>query len=135
MRWQGFKRVAQTLVYIPHFISFVIVATLTVQLFNIQDGIVNQIIQSITGHTINILGLPQCFKGLIVGQNIWKETGYGTIIFLAALAGVDMELYEAAKVDGSRQIKTSVAHYASCYQRNHCPDADLKGRFHLKYRI
>ena len=55
MRWQGFKRVAQTLVYIPHFISFVIVATLTVQLFNIQDGIVNQIIQSITGHTINIL--------------------------------------------------------------------------------
>ena len=105
MRWQGFKRVAQTLVYIPHFISFVIVATLTVQLFNIQDGIVNQIIQSITGHTINILGLPQCFKGLIVGQNIWKETGYGTIIFLAALAGVDMELYEAAKVDGAGRLR------------------------------
>lgn len=105
MKSQFFKRTAQTLVYIPHFISFVIVATLTFQLFNIQDGIVNQIIQRITGHTINILGGPQYFRGLIVGQSIWKETGYGTIIFLAALSGVDMQLYEAAKVDGAGRLR------------------------------
>jgi putative aldouronate transport system permease protein len=105
MKSQFFKRTAQTLVYIPHFISFVIVATLTFQLFNIQDGIVNQIIQKITGHTVNILGGPQYFRGLIVGQSIWKETGYGTIIFLAALSGVDTQLYEAAKVDGAGRMK------------------------------
>ncbi len=105
MKSQFFKRTAQTLVYIPHFISFVIVATLTFQLFNIQDGIVNQIIQKITGHTVNILGGPQYFRGLIVGQSIWKETGYGTIIFLAALSGVDTELYEAAKVDGAGRLR------------------------------
>lgn len=105
MKSQFFKRTAQTLVYIPHFISFVIVATLTFQLFNIQDGIVNQIIQKITGHTVNILGGPQYFRGLIVGQSIWKETGYGTIIFLAALSGVDTQLYEAAKVDGAGRLR------------------------------
>ena len=105
MKSQFFKRTAQTLVYIPHFISFVIVATLTFQLFNIQDGIVNQIIQKITGHTVNILGGPQYFRGLIVGQSIWKETGYGTIIFLAALSGVDTQLYEAAKVDGANAVQ------------------------------
>ena len=96
-----FKRVAQTFVYIPHFISFVIVATLTYQLFNISDGIVNQIIESITGNTVNFLGSPKYFRGMIVGQSIWKETGYGTIIFLAALSGVDTQLYEAARVDGA----------------------------------
>lgn len=101
IRSQKYKRTIQTFVYIPHFISWVIVASLTYTLMNINDGIINQIIQEITGKTVNFLGLPQYFKGLIIGQSIWKETGYGTIIFLAALAGVDMELYEAARVDGA----------------------------------
>ena len=59
------------------------------------------IIKSITGNTIDILSKPKYFKGLILGQSIWKESGYGTIIFLAALAGVDTQLYEAARVDGA----------------------------------
>lgn len=101
IRHDKYKKLIQTFIYIPHFISWVIVASLTYTLFNINDGIVNQIINSITGHTINFLGLPQYFRGLIVGQSIWKETGYGTIIFLAALSGVDTQLYEAAKVDGA----------------------------------
>ncbi len=105
MRAQAYKRITQTLVYIPHFISFVIVYTLTYQLLNVNDGIVNQIIEAITGHTVNILGEPEYFRGLIVGQNIWKETGYGTIIFLAALSGVDLQLYEAAEVDGAGRLR------------------------------
>ncbi|WP_099467620.1 ABC transporter permease [Konateibacter massiliensis] len=98
---QRYKKVVQTFIYIPHFISWVIVASLTYTLFNINDGIINQVIEATVGHTINFLGLPQYFRGLIVGQSIWKETGYGTIIFLAALSGVDTQLYEAAKVDGA----------------------------------
>jgi ABC-type polysaccharide transport system, permease component len=105
MKSQKFKRVSQTLVYVPHFISYVIVATLSYQLLNINDGIVNTIIKNLTGSTINILGGARYFRGLIVGQNIWKETGYGTIIFLAALAGVDTQLYEAARVDGAGRLR------------------------------
>lgn len=98
---QGYKRTIQTLIYVPHFISFVIVASLTYTLFNTSDGLINQILLQLTGRTVDFLSLPQYFKGLIVGQNIWKETGYGMIIFLAALSGVDMEQYEAARVDGA----------------------------------
>ncbi len=101
VRHSGYKRVVQTLVYIPHFVSWVIVASLTYQLFNVTDGIVNIIIEAITGSTIDVLSKSSSFWGLIVGQVIWKETGYGTIIFLAALAGVDQEMYEAARVDGA----------------------------------
>ncbi len=101
IRWQKYKKVTQTLIYIPHFVSWVIVASLTYQLFNTSDGIINMLIEAITGNTVDVLAKPQYFKGLIVGQSIWKETGYGTIIFLAALAGVDTQLYEAARVDGA----------------------------------
>lgn len=105
VRSQKFKRVTQTFIYVPHFISYVIVATLTYQLLNINDGVINQIIKLITGHTVEFLSAPQYFRGLIVGQSIWKETGYGTIIFLAALSGVDTQLYEAAKVDGAGRLR------------------------------
>jgi len=101
IRNQAYKRTIQTFIYIPHFISLVIVASLSYSLLNINDGIVNQLIRVVTGDTINLLGGAKYFRGLIIGQSIWKETGYGTIIFLAALAGVDISLYEAAKVDGA----------------------------------
>lgn len=101
IRHSGYKRVVQTFIYVPHFISWVIVASITYQLLNVNDGIVNMIITKLTGNPVNFLGKAKYFKGLIVGQSIWKETGYGTIIFLAALAGVDMQLYEAARIDGA----------------------------------
>ncbi len=102
VRHSGYKRVVQTLVYIPHFVSWVIVASLTYQLFNVTDGVFNVIYKAISGgQTFDILSKPSAFWGLIVGQDIWRETGYGTIVFLAALAGVDQELYEAARVDGA----------------------------------
>jgi len=103
IRSVGYKRVSQTLIYIPHFISLVIVATLTQQLFSSTDGIIYKIMEAVMGrgNAPNILASPKYFYGLIVGQNIWKETGYGTIVFLAALAGVDTELYEAARIDGA----------------------------------
>ncbi len=103
IRCAVYKRLTQTLVYIPHFISIVIVATLTYQLFNISDGVVYGLIERLmgSGSAPDVLSKPQYFKGLIVGQTVWKETGYGTIIFLAALSGVDMQLYEAARADGA----------------------------------
>lgn len=101
VRHAGYKRTIQTLIYVPHFVSWVIVASLTYQLFNVSDGVINVLIKEITGETIDILSKSSTFWGLIVGQDIWRETGYGTIIYLAALAGVDQEMYEAARVDGA----------------------------------
>lgn len=101
VRHSGYKRTIQTLVYVPHFVSWVIVASLTYQLFNVTDGIINQLLSASGIGTVDILSKSSTFWGLIVGQDIWRETGYGTIIFLAALAGVDQEMYEAARVDGA----------------------------------
>ena len=103
IRSMKYKRITQTLVYIPHFISMVIVASLTQQLFNTTDGIIFKVLELLLGkgNAPNILAAPKYFYGLIVGQDIWKGTGYGTIVFLAALSGVDMELYEAARIDGA----------------------------------
>ena len=105
LRIMWFKRFSQTLVYIPHFVSLVIVYALTVQLFNSQDGFIIKMIESMAGRgsAPNVMGSPEFFVPLILGQNLWKETGYGTIIYLAALAGVDPQLYEAAKIDGANR--------------------------------
>lgn len=98
---QVYKRVVQTMIYVPHFVSYVIVASLTYTLFNINDGVIQELIKLISGHSVDILSSTKYFRTLIVGQSLWKETGYGTIVFLAALSGVDMDLYDAARVDGA----------------------------------
>lgn len=99
------KKSVQTMIYIPHFISMVIVASLTFTLLNTETGAINQIVYSITGQKLEFLSDPKYFRWIIVIQNIWKETGWGMIIFLAALAGVDTQLYEAAQVDGAGKLR------------------------------
>lgn len=95
------KRSVQTLVYIPHFLSWTVVVSLTALLFAFETGPLSSFIDTITGNATNYLGDPAWFRPLIVLQDLWKNTGWGTIIFLAALAGVDQEQYEAAIVDGA----------------------------------
>lgn len=103
LRCKWFKRFSQTLVYIPHFVSIVIVAALTYQLFSTTDGVAYHMLVQVFGkqNTPDIMSDPKLFSTMIVGQNLWKETGYGTIIYLAALSSVDTQLYEAAKIDGA----------------------------------
>ncbi|MDF2926716.1 MAG: protein lplB [Paenibacillaceae bacterium] len=96
-----FKRFVQTMVYIPHFVSWVVVVGLAYVFFTTEDGMVNNILASLGMEQINFLGSTQWFRPLIIGEIVWKETGWGTIIFLAALAGVDQQLYEAARMDGA----------------------------------
>lgn len=99
------KKSIQTMIYIPHFISMVIVASITFTLLNTESGIINQIVYALTGEKLEFLADPKYFRWIIVIQNIWKETGWGMIIFLAALAGVDTQLYEAAQVDGAGKLR------------------------------
>jgi putative aldouronate transport system permease protein len=101
IRMQFFKRFVQTIIYIPHFVSWVVVAGMSYLLLGTQGGLVNEIIKANGGEALAFLVTPEWFRGLIVSQSVWKEAGWGTIIFLAALSGVDPQLYEAAIVDGA----------------------------------
>jgi len=104
MRSLRYKKLLQTFLYVPHFISIVIVVSITMILFG-PSGIVYKVTENVLGSSINFLGSPDTFRWMIVGQSIWKETGWGTIIFLAALTNVDTQLYEAAMVDGAGRLR------------------------------
>ncbi len=94
------KRTIQSIVYLPHFLSWVIVISLWQQVFG-GDGFLNHALRNQGMDTINIMGNPDFFKPLVVLQMIWKEAGWGTILFLAALTKIDVSLYEAAVMDGA----------------------------------
>ena len=99
-----YKKLLQTLLYVPHFISIVIVVSITFVMFG-PSGIVYKLTNQLLGYPINYMGSPDTFRWMIIGQTIWKETGWGTIIFLAALTNVDTQLYEAAMVDGAGRLR------------------------------
>ena len=95
-----FKKVVQTCSYLPHFISLVIVCSMIKQ-FSGTNGLFNNIIASFGGERMPILQLPEYFRTVYITSDIWQDFGWNSIIYLAALSGVDQELYEAAKIDGS----------------------------------
>lgn len=101
MNVQWYKRIIQSLIYIPHFISWVVVVGICYLMFNNQNGSLTGLYAQLTGKQLNILLSPTALRPMIVIQMIWKESGWGTIIFLAALSGVDVQLYEAAYIDGA----------------------------------
>ena len=104
LRSKLFKRSIQTMVYVPHFISWVIVASMSFMLLNTQ-GPINGLINSMGGETVAFLTELNTFRPIIIIQTIWKESGWGTIVFLAALSNVDVEQYEAAIVDGAGRFR------------------------------
>jgi len=96
-----FKRVVQSFIYIPHFISWVVVVGICYIFLNSQEGLLNPLLSAIGVAKHNLLTSRAAFRPMIIAQIMWKEAGWGTIIFLAALSGVDIELYEAAYIDGA----------------------------------
>ncbi|WP_117214781.1 ABC transporter permease [Allorhizocola rhizosphaerae] len=101
VRLNVLKRAVQSAIYIPHFLSWTIVAALTYLLFALDVGPITQAMNSLFGERFDFLADPDWFRPLVVLQTLWKSTGWGTIIYLAALAGVDPNLYEAARIDGA----------------------------------
>lgn len=103
------KRVVQTVSYLPHFVSWVVVANIIGQMLS-TTGLVNEVLMGlhIIESPINFMAQPNMFWGVVTGADLWKETGWNAIIYLAAITGIDVQLYEAAKVDGAnrwQQIK------------------------------
>lgn len=100
LRQMVFKRVIQTLVYLPHFLSWVILASIARDLFAL-NGPINSVVQVFGGQPIYFLGDNSAFPALLIGSDVWKEYGFGAIVFLAALTAISPSLYEAAEMDGA----------------------------------
>lgn len=104
-----YGKMIQTITFIPHFISTVVIVGLVTQLFNNRTGIYGTLFSAITGSGLgsapNILSSGQAFKHLYVWSGIWQSTGYDAIIYIAALAGVDVSLHEAASIDGASHFQ------------------------------
>ena len=106
LRSQRFKRIVQTISYLPHFISWVVLGGILINLLS-ETGLINEILMKmrVLQKGTTYLAFPQYFWGIVVITSIWKELGWSTIIYLAAIAGIDQELYEAAEIDGVGRIR------------------------------
>lgn len=100
VRTRYLKRFVQSVSYLPHFLSIVIVAAMLMQLLSV-DGTVNQIVRSLGGEAIPFLQRPEWFRTIYVSSEVWQTVGWGTILYLAALTAIDDDLYEAARIDGA----------------------------------
>jgi len=105
VRVQGFKRTVQTISYLPHFLSWVVVYSLTYALLSPTNGLVNLLIKSGGGQPIHFLAEPGMFQAIIVATTIWHATGWGSILYLAAMSNIDPNLYEAARIDGASKLQ------------------------------
>lgn len=103
----GFKKLVQTVSYLPHFVSWVVVAGMFMQFLSPEGGLINGVLTTlhIIKEPINFLGVPKYFYAIITSATIWKELGWNAIIFISAMAGIDQELYEAAEVDGASRLR------------------------------
>jgi putative aldouronate transport system permease protein len=100
-----YKRINQTIVYLPHFLSWVVIAGLTFFIFSTDVGFINKIISSSGGKPIAFLTNPDLFWWILLFQTIWKEAGWGTILILATISQINPELYEAATIDGANRMQ------------------------------
>lgn len=103
MRCRPYKRLVQTVSYLPHFISVVVVVGMLRTMLSPTDGVVNAIIQSMGGQPINFFGTAKYFRPLYIGSGVWQTFGWNSIIYLAALTNADQSLYEAARIDGANR--------------------------------
>lgn len=105
VRRNYYKRTIQTLIYLPHFMSWVVVVSISYVLLTLDGGIINGILGDLGFEPINFLLDASWFRPMYIIQVIWREAGWGTIIFLAAIAAVDPQLYEAARMDGANRFR------------------------------
>jgi putative aldouronate transport system permease protein len=105
VRLMAFKRTVQTLIYIPHFMSWVIIVSIGYVMLTLDGGIINGMLVALGFEKINFLLNPDWFRPTYITQVIWREAGWGTIIYLAAMASIDPQLYEAARMDGANRFQ------------------------------
>ena len=102
-----FKKGIQTISYLPYFISVVVVVSILMD-FTKSDGVITKLVESLGGKGGALIAKPEWFRSLYIGSNMWQHLGYNSIIFISALSAIDMELYEAAKIDGAGRWKQTL---------------------------
>lgn len=105
---KAFKRVTQTISYLPHFLSTVVVVGMLFQLLSPSSGVINRLIVALGGEPIFFMGQPRWFRPIYVVSGIWQSIGWSSIIYLAALTAISSELYEAAIVDGANRWRQTI---------------------------
>ncbi|KJB87613.1 protein lplB [Paenibacillus sp. E194] len=107
VRKMAFKRVIQTVTYLPHFLSWVVIGSMVTSLLSVDNGSINMLLEKlrIIDEPINFMSLAEYFWSILVATNVWKEIGFASIVYLAAIAGIDPHLYEAASIDGASRFK------------------------------
>ena len=105
VRNRKFQRTLQTVVYLPYFLSWVVIAGIVTNLLSPSDGIVNVLIKALGGAPVNFLASKEKFRTILVLSDLWHGMGWNTIIFLAALTNIDPQLYEAARIDGAGKLQ------------------------------
>lgn len=106
VRAKQLKKFIQSTVYLPYFVSWVVFAGIVIQFLSPDTGIVNKIIQIFGGQSIPFMQEEKYFKAIVVLSDIWKGAGWGTIMYLSALTGIDQEIYDASKIDGASRWQT-----------------------------
>ncbi|MDR2657986.1 MAG: ABC transporter permease subunit [Oscillospiraceae bacterium] len=104
MRVQGVKRVSQTLMFLPNFISWTVVSVFSIALFSTNEGLINKFIMAFGGKSVNFYQTSSVWPGLLVALRLWKGAGFGTVIYLSTIAGISHEIYEAATIDGASRM-------------------------------
>ncbi|ASA20383.1 protein lplB [Paenibacillus donghaensis] len=107
IKGRAFKRTVQTISYLPHFLSWVIVSGFVMSMLSTENGSVNMLLEKLNliEDPVNFLSLPQYFWSILVTTGVWKEIGFSSIVYLAAIAGVDPHMHEAASMDGASRLR------------------------------
>lgn len=96
-----FKKIAQTAMFLPYFISWVVVGVIAYNILNVENGTINAILSKLGSEKVNFYGSTYAWPFILIFASAWKNVGYGTVLYLAAIMGIDAEIYEAAKIDGA----------------------------------
>lgn len=108
IRVARFKKMAQTISYMPYFISVVVIVGILMDFCSINGGKINEFIVSLGGKPVDFFSDPKWFRTLYIGSGVWQSVGYNSIIYLAAIAGISPTLYEAAEIDGASRLKQAL---------------------------
>ena len=98
---EKFKKIAQSFMFLPYFISWVVVSAVMFNVFNYEKGVVNSVITALGGTRFDLYNTPSAWPIVLIFLKIWKQTGYGSVVYLAAITGLDQEMFEAASIDGA----------------------------------
>jgi putative aldouronate transport system permease protein len=96
-----FKKISQSFMFLPYFISWVVAGAIMYNLFNYEKGVVNHLLNLLGAQSFDLYNTPSAWPFVIVFLKLWKSTGYGSVVYLAAITGLDQEMYEAAAIDGA----------------------------------